>query len=67
MSSDENEGLAIELFQEPIGYYELEKPASYIDYTLTTGQTFHLRLVGHNPLWVQTITLAHHATLSCPN
>ncbi|KAA6407606.1 MAG: hypothetical protein FRX48_08444 [Lasallia pustulata] len=39
------------LFQEPEGYFQPEKPATYTSHTLLSGQTLRLRLVGHNPLW----------------
>ena len=42
------------MFQEPTGYFEPEEPAKHTSYTLLSGQTLHLRLVGHNPLWVPT-------------
>lgn len=41
------------LFQEPEGYFQPEKPATYTSHTLLSGQTLRLRLVGHNPLWVR--------------
>ncbi|KAL9046055.1 MAG: hypothetical protein Q9214_001019 [Letrouitia sp. 1 TL-2023] len=42
------------IFQEPPEYFRPPKPATYESCTLPTGETFHLRLVGHDPLW------AHH-------
>ena len=62
MSSDEDEILSTALFQEPNDYFQPEKPYTYADYTLRSGQTLRLRLVGHNPLWVPTYEL----TLSKP-
>lgn len=43
------------LFKEPPGFYEAEKPATFSQHTLLSGQTLNLRLVGHNPLWVGTV------------
>ena len=40
-----------DLFKEPEGYYQKEKPPTFEQYTLITGETLQLRLVGHNPLW----------------
>ena len=60
MSSDEDEILSTALFQEPNDYFQPEKPCTYADYTLRSGQTLHLRLVGQNPLWVP----AYELTLS---
>ena len=57
MSSDEDEILSTALFQEPNDYFQPEKPCTYAQYTLRSGQTLHLRLVGHNPLWVPTYEL----------
>lgn len=51
MSSDD-EDLNNAMFQEPNDYFEPEKPATYTEHTLLSGQTLHLRLVGYNPLWV---------------
>ena len=63
MSSDEDEILSTALFQEPNDYFQPEKPCTYVDYTLRSGQTLRLRLVGHNPLWVLP---THELTLSIP-
>lgn len=41
------------LFQEPDDFYPPERPATFTQYTLLSGQTLNLRLVGHNPLWVR--------------
>ena len=41
-----------DLFREPEGYYEAEKPATLVEYTSPQGRSYRLRLVGHNPLWV---------------
>ena len=55
MSSDEDEILSSAMFQEPNDYFEPEKPYTYNEYTLLSGQKLRLRLVGHNPLWVPTL------------
>lgn len=52
MASDEEDCLGESLFKEPEGYYEPEKPATYAEHTLLSGEVVKLRLVGHNPLWV---------------
>lgn len=54
-NSDSDPDLAGDLFTEPTNYYPPKKPATHTSYTLLTGQTLHLRLVGHNPLWVATL------------
>lgn len=43
-----------ELFHEPDDYYPPEKPATFVEHTLQSGQQLRLRLVGHNPLWVRS-------------
>jgi nicotinamide N-methyltransferase len=40
------------LFNEPDDYYLPEKPATFVEHTVQSGQKLRLRLVGHNPLWV---------------
>ena len=55
-ASDEDLDLDPSLFQEPSGYLKPEEPAKFIEHTLHSGQTLRLRLVGHNPLWVHTIS-----------
>ncbi|MCJ1483178.1 nicotinamide n-methyltransferase [Schaereria dolodes] len=51
MASDD-EGLAdVDIFQEPKDYFQSEKPPTYVEHTLLSGETLKLRLVGHNPLW----------------
>ncbi|KAL8699933.1 MAG: hypothetical protein Q9201_005722 [Fulgogasparrea decipioides] len=53
MSSLEEDEVLIDtsLFQEPSDYYPPPKPATFESWTLQTGETLQLRLVGHNPLW----------------
>ena len=53
MSSDGDDVLEPSLFQEPDDFYPTEKPATFSQHTLLSGQTLNLRLVGHNPLWVR--------------
>lgn len=55
MSSDEDEILSSAMFQEPNDYFEPEKPYTYTEYTLLSGQKLRLRLVGLHPLWVPTL------------
>jgi nicotinamide N-methyltransferase len=54
---EEEEGEDIEtldLFTEPADYYPPTPPPTTETYTLLSGRTLTLHLVGHNPLW------AHH-------
>ena len=55
MVSDSDEPVALDaaLFHEPDGYYEPEKPPTYAEHTLLSGEVLKLRLVGHDPLWVK--------------
>ena len=57
MSSDDDEILDTTIFQEPNDYFQPEKPCTYTDYILLSGEKLHMRLVGHNPLWVPTYEL----------
>ena len=41
-----------ELFQEPSGYYQDEKPHTFAKYRTHKGEELKLRLVGQSPLWV---------------
>ncbi|KIX97297.1 uncharacterized protein Z520_06749 [Fonsecaea multimorphosa CBS 102226] len=43
---DEDSSTSLEMFQEPVDFYEPEKPPTFTSYTLKTGQTLSLRL-GH--------------------
>lgn len=63
MVSEDDEPVALDaaLFLEPEGYYEPEKPQTYAEHTLLSGEVLKLRLVGHNPLWVK-ITLPGQAS-----
>lgn len=45
-----------DLFNEPDDYYQSEKPATFVEHTVQSGQ-LRLRLVGHNPLWVRNDAL----------
>lgn len=51
MSEDHDES-ELHMFEEPEGYFQPDKLHSYQNFTLETGETLNLRLVGHNPLWV---------------
>ena len=42
----------INIFEEPDGYLAPEKPPTFTEYTLLSGEVIKLRLVGQNPLWV---------------
>lgn len=53
-SGDENDELgSLDLFQDPEGFYEPDKPATFTSYSLRSGRRIELRLVGHSPLWVR--------------
>ena len=52
MSSDEDSLPFADIFQEPENFRELDKQATYTEYSMLSGQSLRLRLVGHNPLWV---------------
>lgn len=43
----------IDLFNEPDDYYPPERPVTFVEHKLHSGQQLRLRLVGHNPLWVR--------------
>ncbi|KAF2140616.1 uncharacterized protein K452DRAFT_309742 [Aplosporella prunicola CBS 121167] len=71
MSSDDEGGL--DLFREPDGYFEPEKPPTFASHRLVSGEELRVRLVGHNPLWghhvwnagrtISTLFEKHAATL----
>ena len=42
----------INIFKEPDGYLPPEKPPTFTEHILLSGELIKLRLVGHNPLWV---------------
>ncbi|EDU43079.1 methyltransferase [Pyrenophora tritici-repentis] len=50
MSSEADEE-GLDLFQEPTGFYEPEKQATFASHQLLSGKELTVRLVGHNPLW----------------
>ncbi|OJD33276.1 nicotinamide n-methyltransferase [Diplodia corticola] len=50
MSSDD-EAAGLDLFQEPEGYFQPEKPPTYATHKLESGEELKVRLVGFNPLW----------------
>lgn len=59
-SNDDNDDLAsLDLFQDPEGFYQPEKPATFTTYVMKNGRRLNLRLVGHSPLWVGH---SHHLT-----
>lgn len=47
----------IDIFQEPEGFRQEEKPASFAEHTLSSGEVLKVRLVGFNPLWVRSVFL----------
>jgi len=49
--SDDEEAASLDIFQEPADFYQPEKPPTFVNYTLKSGQSLKLRLVGHSPLW----------------
>lgn len=50
MSDYESE---IDIFKEPDGYREAEKPHTHQSFTSRHGKSITVRLVGQNPLWVR--------------
>ena len=54
MASADDEVVPTDFFQEPNDYYQPKAPPRFVDYTLLSGKTLHLRLVGSNPLWVSS-------------
>ncbi|OAL32706.1 hypothetical protein AYO20_07864 [Fonsecaea nubica] len=48
---DEDSPPSLDMFQEPVDFYEPEKPPTFTSYTLKNGHRLTLRLVGHSPLW----------------
>lgn len=63
--SSEAEDEGIDLFQEPTGFYEPEKQATYASHQLLSGKELTVRLVGHNPLWVSRDS--YQSWFSCIN
>jgi len=57
-SDDDEEHPDHALFQEPEGYFQSEKPPSFVEHTLLSGEELQLRLVGHSPLWVRGDTVS---------
>ena len=51
-SSSPDDELPAALFQEPAGFRPPSPKPTFTTYTLQSGETLNLRLVGHNPLWV---------------
>lgn len=52
-SGDDSDDLgSLNLFQDPEGFYESDKPATFTTYVMKSGRRINLRLVGHSPLWV---------------
>jgi hypothetical protein len=52
-SDDEGE---LGMFAEPEGYYQPEKQPTFAKHEMQDGRELSLRMVGHNPLWVRTMT-----------
>ena len=56
-SSDDNDNgsddlPSLDLFKDPEGFYQPEKPPTSTSYLMKSGRCITLRLVGHSPLWV---------------
>ena len=51
--ADDSDEEAIDLFQEPEGYYQPEKEATFVKHRMLNGEELELRLVGNSPLWVR--------------
>lgn len=43
-----------DIFQDPEGFLQPEKPATFVEHQMRSGQTLKLRLVGDHPLYVRT-------------
>ena len=54
MSDATDDDVALDIFQEPEGYLEPEKPFTTQKYPLPNGKEINIRLVGSNPLWVRS-------------
>jgi len=50
--TDDSDEEALDLFQEPEGFYQPEKQPTFVKHRMLNGEELTLRLVGHNPLWV---------------
>ena len=50
-NNDSQESETLDLFAEPEGYYPSSPKPTSEEYTLSSGKTLTLHLVGHNPLW----------------
>ena len=44
--------VAVDIFQEPLDYFQPEKEHTFVEYPLKNSQKLSLRLVGQSPLWV---------------
>lgn len=54
-SDDEDNVQGIDgFFQDPEGFLQPEKPATFAEHQMRSGQTLKLRLVGDHPLYVRT-------------
>lgn len=51
-ASSGDDELPLDVFQEPADYYQPDKPHTFVQYTLQSGSTLSLRLLGQSPLWV---------------
>ena len=58
--SSSDEGETAGLFNEPEGYYPPEKQPTFVKHSMLDGRELELRLVGHNPLWVGTLSTFHY-------
>jgi nicotinamide N-methyltransferase len=56
MASDGEEGAQGfgDLFQDPEGFFQPDKPPTFAEHQMRSGQTLKLRLVGDHPLYVRT-------------
>ena len=54
--SDGEDG-GLDMFKDPEGFYEPERPATTVMHTTLSGRQLSLRLVGQSPLWVGMLSL----------
>ncbi|KAF2199564.1 hypothetical protein GQ43DRAFT_398488 [Delitschia confertaspora ATCC 74209] len=51
MASSDTEKDDLNLFEEPVDFYEPEKQPTFASHQTRSGKEIRVRLVGHNPLW----------------
>lgn len=51
-----------DLFKDPEGFYPPDKPPTFAEHRMLSGQTVRVRLVGSHPLYVRPPLLIHDPT-----